>query len=114
MDLSNRYIRYSCTQCHSVSLPLSFPLSGVHCPSLPLSPPLRCPLSLTPCLSLPLPFQVSIVPRSTEEKGSTRYKPDIYKFKSDFVSAASLLDLITVQLAPMVADHLWNDGQVSG
>ncbi|CAI5478944.1 unnamed protein product [Closterium sp. Yama58-4] len=48
----------------------------------------------------------------TEEKGSVRYKlVDTQKMKANFISASCLRDFITVQLAPMVADEMWNGAE---
>ncbi|GJP50870.1 hypothetical protein CLOM_g10024 [Closterium sp. NIES-68] len=56
--------------------------------------------------------QITVVPRMTEEKGSVRYKlVDTQKMKANFISASCLRDFITVQLAPMVADEMWNGAE---
>ncbi|CAI5530573.1 unnamed protein product [Closterium sp. Naga37s-1] len=55
---------------------------------------------------------ITVVPRMTEEKGSVRYKlVDTQKMKANFISASCLRDFITVQLAPMVADEMWNGAE---
>ncbi|CAI7796704.1 unnamed protein product [Closterium sp. NIES-54] len=55
---------------------------------------------------------ITVVPRMTEEKGSVRYKlADTQKMKANFISASCLRDFITVQLAPMVADEMWNGAE---
>ncbi|XP_065866868.1 probable inactive ATP-dependent zinc metalloprotease FTSHI 2, chloroplastic [Euphorbia lathyris] len=51
---------------------------------------------------------VTIAPRAGRELGYVRMKMDHVKFKEGMLSRQSLLDHITVQLAPRAADELWN------
>ncbi|XP_073052909.1 probable inactive ATP-dependent zinc metalloprotease FTSHI 2, chloroplastic [Primulina eburnea] len=50
---------------------------------------------------------VTISPRAGRELGYVRFKMDHVKFKEGMLSRQSLLDHITVQLAPRAADELW-------
>ncbi|KAG9146831.1 hypothetical protein Leryth_005150 [Lithospermum erythrorhizon] len=50
---------------------------------------------------------VTIAPRAGRELGYARVKMDHIKFKEGMLSRQSLLDHITVQLAPRAADELW-------
>ncbi|CAM8954493.1 unnamed protein product [Rhodiola kirilowii] len=50
---------------------------------------------------------VTISPRAGRELGYVRFKMDHIKFKEGMLSQQSLLDHITVQLAPRAADELW-------
>ncbi|XP_009798719.1 probable inactive ATP-dependent zinc metalloprotease FTSHI 2, chloroplastic [Nicotiana sylvestris] len=50
---------------------------------------------------------VTIAPRAGRELGYVRMKMDHVKFKEGMLSRQSLLDHITVQLAPRAADELW-------
>ncbi|KAK4771754.1 hypothetical protein SAY86_013529 [Trapa natans] len=50
---------------------------------------------------------VTIAPRAGRELGYVRMKMDHMKFKEGMLSRQSLLDHITVQLAPRAADELW-------
>ncbi|XP_021891946.1 probable inactive ATP-dependent zinc metalloprotease FTSHI 2, chloroplastic [Carica papaya] len=50
---------------------------------------------------------VTIAPRAGRELGYVRMKMDHIKFKGGMLSRQSLLDHITVQLAPRAADELW-------
>ncbi|KAH9665790.1 putative inactive ATP-dependent zinc metalloprotease FTSHI 2 [Citrus sinensis] len=60
-----------------------------------------------------IPFYVTIAPRAGRELGYVRMKMDHMKFKEGMLSRQSLLDHITVQLAPRAADELWcGEGQV--
>ncbi|XP_027168275.1 LOW QUALITY PROTEIN: probable inactive ATP-dependent zinc metalloprotease FTSHI 2, chloroplastic [Coffea eugenioides] len=57
---------------------------------------------------------VTIAPRAGRELGYVRFKMDHVKFKEGMLSRQSLLDHITVQLAPRAADELWyGEGQLS-
>ncbi|KAB5563903.1 hypothetical protein DKX38_003957 [Salix brachista] len=57
---------------------------------------------------------VTIAPRAGRELGYVRMKMDHVKFKEGMLSRQSLLDHITVQLAPRAADELWyGEGQLS-
>lgn len=57
---------------------------------------------------------VTISPRAGRELGYVRVKMDHVKFKEGMLSRQSLLDHITVQLAPRAADELWyGEGQLS-
>lgn len=57
---------------------------------------------------------VTINPRAGRELGYVRMKMDHIKFKEGMLSRQSLLDHITVQLAPRAADELWyGEGQLS-
>lgn len=57
---------------------------------------------------------VTIAPRAGRELGYVRMKMDHVKFKEGMLSGQSLLDHITVQLAPRAADELWyGEGQLS-
>ncbi|GAY51100.1 hypothetical protein CUMW_131730 [Citrus unshiu] len=57
---------------------------------------------------------VTIAPRAGRELGYVRMKMDHMKFKEGMLSRQSLLDHITVQLAPRAADELWcGEGQLS-
>ncbi|XP_031283056.1 probable inactive ATP-dependent zinc metalloprotease FTSHI 2, chloroplastic [Pistacia vera] len=56
----------------------------------------------------------TIAPRAGRELGYVRLKMDHMRFKEGLLSRQSLLDYITVQLAPRAADELWNgEGQLS-
>ncbi|XP_058114716.1 probable inactive ATP-dependent zinc metalloprotease FTSHI 2, chloroplastic isoform X2 [Magnolia sinica] len=50
---------------------------------------------------------VTISPRAGRELGYVRVKMDHMKFKEGMLSRQSLLDHITVQLAPRAADEIW-------
>ncbi|KAK4354482.1 hypothetical protein RND71_026676 [Anisodus tanguticus] len=50
---------------------------------------------------------LTIAPRAGRELGYVRMKMDHVKFKEGMLSRQSLLDHITVQLAPRAADELW-------
>lgn len=50
---------------------------------------------------------VNIAPRAGRELGYVRFKMDHMKFKEGMLSRKSLLDHITVQLAPRAADEIW-------
>ncbi|KAH6800509.1 AAA-type ATPase family protein [Perilla frutescens var. hirtella] len=50
---------------------------------------------------------VTISPRAGRELGYVRLKMDHIKFKEGMLSRKSLMDHITVQLAPRAADELW-------
>ncbi|GMH03707.1 hypothetical protein Nepgr_005546 [Nepenthes gracilis] len=50
---------------------------------------------------------VTIAPRAGRELGYVRMKMDHVKFKEGMLSRQSLLDHITVQLAPRAADEVW-------
>lgn len=50
---------------------------------------------------------VTISPRAGRELGYVRMKMDHIKFKEGMLSRQSLLDHITVQLAPRAADEIW-------
>ncbi|ONI15784.1 hypothetical protein PRUPE_3G061400 [Prunus persica] len=50
---------------------------------------------------------VTIAPRAGRELGYVRMKMDPIKFKEGMLTRQSLLDHITVQLAPRAADELW-------
>ncbi|KAK3027085.1 hypothetical protein RJ639_040917 [Escallonia herrerae] len=50
---------------------------------------------------------VTIAPRAGRDLGYVRVKMDHIKFKEGMLSRQSLLDHITVQLAPRAADELW-------
>ncbi|KAK0594956.1 hypothetical protein LWI29_002115 [Acer saccharum] len=55
---------------------------------------------------------VTIAPRAGRELGYVRMKMNHLKFKEGLLSRQSLLDHITVQLAPRAADELWyGEGQ---
>ncbi|CAI9114191.1 OLC1v1014852C2 [Oldenlandia corymbosa var. corymbosa] len=57
---------------------------------------------------------LTISPRAGRELGYVRMKMDHVKFKEGMLSRQSLLDHITVQLAPRAADELWyGEGQLS-
>ncbi|CAI0474701.1 unnamed protein product [Linum tenue] len=57
---------------------------------------------------------VTISPRAGRELGYVRLKMDHLKFREGMLSRQSLLDHITVQLAPRAADELWyGEGQLS-
>ncbi|XP_059643931.1 probable inactive ATP-dependent zinc metalloprotease FTSHI 2, chloroplastic [Cornus florida] len=57
---------------------------------------------------------VTIAPRAGRELGYVRMKMDHLKFKEGMLSRQSLLDHITVQLAPRAADEIWyGEGQLS-
>ncbi|KAJ8755820.1 hypothetical protein K2173_024365 [Erythroxylum novogranatense] len=57
---------------------------------------------------------VTISPRAGRELGYVRMKMDHIRFKEGMLSRQSLLDHITVQLAPRAADELWyGEGQLS-
>ncbi|KAG4154475.1 hypothetical protein ERO13_D03G059400v2 [Gossypium hirsutum] len=57
---------------------------------------------------------VTIAPRAGRELGYVRMKMDHIKFTKGMLSRQSLLDHITVQLAPRAADELWfGEGQLS-
>lgn len=51
---------------------------------------------------------ITIVPRSGEEKGSGRIRMDATKFEMPSISRQTMLDHITVQLAPRAADEIWH------
>lgn len=50
---------------------------------------------------------VTIAPRAGRELGYVRFKMDHIKFRAGMLSRQSLLDHITVQLAPRAADEIW-------
>lgn len=50
---------------------------------------------------------VTIAPRAGRELGYVRVKMDHMKFKEGMLSRQSLLDHITVQIAPRAADEIW-------
>lgn len=50
---------------------------------------------------------LNIAPRAGRELGYVRFKMDHIKFKEGLLSRQSLLDHITVQLAPRAADEIW-------
>ncbi|KAF7843386.1 putative inactive ATP-dependent zinc metalloprotease FTSHI 2, chloroplastic [Senna tora] len=57
---------------------------------------------------------VTIAPRAGRELGYARMKMDSVKFREGMLTRQSLLDHITVQLAPRAADELWyGNGQLS-
>lgn len=57
---------------------------------------------------------INIAPRAGRELGYVRVKMDHIKFKEGLLSRQSLLDHITVQLAPRAADEIWHgEGQLS-
>ncbi|KAF5758240.1 putative peptidase M41, AAA+ ATPase domain, ATPase, AAA-type, core [Helianthus annuus] len=57
---------------------------------------------------------INIAPRAGRELGYVRMKMDHIKFKEGLLSRQSLLDHITVQLAPRAADEMWHgEGQLS-
>ncbi|RDX70885.1 putative inactive ATP-dependent zinc metalloprotease FTSHI 2, chloroplastic, partial [Mucuna pruriens] len=57
---------------------------------------------------------VTIAPRAGRELGYVRVKMDSVKFNGGMLTRQSLLDHITVQLAPRAADELWfGSGQLS-
>lgn len=57
---------------------------------------------------------INIAPRAGRELGYVRMKMDHIKFKEGLLSRQSLLDHITVQLAPRAADEIWHgEGQLS-
>ncbi|XP_076898361.1 putative inactive ATP-dependent zinc metalloprotease FTSHI 2, chloroplastic [Bidens hawaiensis] len=57
---------------------------------------------------------INIAPRAGRELGYVRMKMDHIKFKEGLLSRQSLLDHITVQLAPRAADEIWHGaGQLS-
>ncbi|PRQ51052.1 putative peptidase M41, ATPase, AAA-type, core, P-loop containing nucleoside triphosphate hydrolase [Rosa chinensis] len=57
---------------------------------------------------------VTIAPRAGRELGYVRMKMDPINFKEGTLTRQSLLDHITVQLAPRAADELWfGEGQLS-
>lgn len=57
---------------------------------------------------------LTIAPRAGRELGYVRMKMDHIKFKEGMLSRQSLLDHITVQLAPRAADEIWyGEGQLS-
>lgn len=57
---------------------------------------------------------INIAPRAGRELGYVRVKMDQVKFVEGFLSRQSLLDHITVQLAPRAADEIWHgEGQLS-
>ncbi|KHM98725.1 ATP-dependent zinc metalloprotease FtsH [Glycine soja] len=57
---------------------------------------------------------VTIAPRAGRELGYVRVKMDSVKFNQGMLTRQSLLDHITVQLAPRAADELWfGSGQLS-
>ncbi|CAI9281157.1 unnamed protein product [Lactuca saligna] len=51
---------------------------------------------------------INIAPRAGRELGYVRVKMDHIKFKEGLLSRQSLLDHITVQLAPRAADEIWH------
>ncbi|KAH9603279.1 hypothetical protein KSS87_014373 [Heliosperma pusillum] len=51
---------------------------------------------------------LNIAPRAGRELGYVRFKVDHIKFTEGLLSRQSLLDYITVQLAPRAADELWH------
>ncbi|KAI4355598.1 hypothetical protein L6164_004355 [Bauhinia variegata] len=57
---------------------------------------------------------VTIAPRAGRELGYVRMKMDAIKFNEGMLTRQSLLDHITVQLAPRAADEIWfGNGQLS-
>ncbi|KAK4590763.1 hypothetical protein RGQ29_021082 [Quercus rubra] len=57
---------------------------------------------------------VTIAPRAGRELGYVRMKMDPIKFNEGMLTRQSLLDHITVQLAPRAADEIWyGEGQLS-
>ncbi|XP_076894184.1 putative inactive ATP-dependent zinc metalloprotease FTSHI 2, chloroplastic [Bidens hawaiensis] len=57
---------------------------------------------------------INIAPRAGRELGYVRMKMDHIKFREGLLSRQSLLDHITVQLAPRAADEIWHGaGQLS-
>ncbi|XP_028778962.1 LOW QUALITY PROTEIN: probable inactive ATP-dependent zinc metalloprotease FTSHI 2, chloroplastic [Neltuma alba] len=57
---------------------------------------------------------VTIAPRAGRELGYVRMKMDSVKFREGMLTRQSLLDHITVQLAPRAADEIWyGNGQLS-
>ncbi|KAL4583853.1 hypothetical protein LXL04_008438 [Taraxacum kok-saghyz] len=57
---------------------------------------------------------INIAPRAGRELGYVRVKMDHIKFNEGLLSRQSLLDHITVQLAPRAADEIWHgEGQLS-
>ncbi|XP_072978375.1 probable inactive ATP-dependent zinc metalloprotease FTSHI 2, chloroplastic [Typha angustifolia] len=57
---------------------------------------------------------VTIAPRAGRELGYVRVKMDHMKFTEGMLSRQSLLDHITVQIAPRAADEIWyGEGQLS-
>ncbi|CAH9132279.1 unnamed protein product [Cuscuta epithymum] len=57
---------------------------------------------------------ITIAPRAGTELGYVRIKMDDVKFKNRMLSRQSLIDKITVDLAPRAADELWyGEGQLS-
>ncbi|XP_024971449.1 probable inactive ATP-dependent zinc metalloprotease FTSHI 2, chloroplastic [Cynara cardunculus var. scolymus] len=57
---------------------------------------------------------INIAPRAGRELGYVRVKMDLIKFEQGFMSRQSMLDHITVQLAPRAADEIWHGkGQLS-
>nr|XP_043615047.1 probable inactive ATP-dependent zinc metalloprotease FTSHI 2, chloroplastic [Erigeron canadensis] len=57
---------------------------------------------------------INIAPRAGRELGYVRVKMDHIKFKEGLLSRQSMLDHITVQLAPRAADEIWHgEGQLS-
>ncbi|KAE7999216.1 hypothetical protein FH972_003671 [Carpinus fangiana] len=57
---------------------------------------------------------VTIAPRAGRELGYVRMKMDPIKFNEGMLTRQSLLDHITVQLAPRAADEIWyGEGQMS-
>ncbi|XP_074558128.1 putative inactive ATP-dependent zinc metalloprotease FTSHI 2, chloroplastic [Curcuma longa] len=50
---------------------------------------------------------ITIAPRAGRELGYVRAKMDYLKFTTEMLSRQSLLDHITVQLAPRAADEIW-------
>ncbi|KAK7813755.1 putative inactive atp-dependent zinc metalloprotease ftshi 2, partial [Quercus suber] len=58
--------------------------------------------------------EVTIAPRAGRELGYVRMKMDPIKFNEGMLTRQSLLDHITVQLAPRAADEIWyGEGQLS-
>ncbi|KAL5729063.1 putative inactive ATP-dependent zinc metalloprotease FTSHI 2 [Ranunculus cassubicifolius] len=53
---------------------------------------------------------ITISPRAGREMGYVRVKMDHVKFKEGLLSRQSLLDHITVQIAPRAADEIWYGG----
>ncbi|KAI3759702.1 hypothetical protein L6452_07712 [Arctium lappa] len=57
---------------------------------------------------------INIAPRAGRELGYVRVKMDHIKLEQGFLSRQSILDHITVQLAPRAADEIWyGEGQLS-
>eukprot|EP00850_Spirogloea_muscicola_P000515 SM000002S05595 [mRNA] locus=s2:1103890:1114523:+ [translate_table: standard] len=56
-------------------------------------------------------MHLTIVPRMGEEKGAIRFKSDPSKFQLQSVSKQMVLDYIAIQLAPRVADEMWNGAE---